>query len=78
MPRFFFDVRQANQIIADDEGEDLADVSAAEREATTAALHVAAEDLQGLHDYLAVEVRDETGSTIIRVRVSLDVTRLKI
>ena len=75
MPRFYFDVRQNSQIIADTEGEELPDTAAAEREAALAAAHLAKELLSGPHGSVVVEVRDAQGQPIVRAKVSLDVER---
>jgi hypothetical protein len=76
MPRYYFDVREGEKLTCDEEGEQLSDVSAAEREAVLCAAHLAKELLTSASLHLAVEVRDERGEPVVRARVSLDVERV--
>jgi len=76
MPLFYFDVRQSDKLVADTEGEELADVTAAQREAAIAAVHLAKELLSDASGNLVVEVRNEMGKRVARAKVSLDVESL--
>jgi hypothetical protein len=76
MPRFYFDVREGGSFVADDEGEELPDISAAEREAALCAAHLTKERLTAASRSLAVEVRDERGEPVVRAKVSLDIERI--
>jgi hypothetical protein len=73
MARFYFDVRLADKITADSEGEDQPDAAAAQREAIVAALHLAKELMGVGRESLVVEVRDEEGQRVARAKLSLDV-----
>jgi hypothetical protein len=73
MPRFYFDVRQNGNLIADTEGEDHPDIAAAKREAGVAAIHITKERLSGVRDTLIVEARDESGRPVARAKVSFDI-----
>jgi hypothetical protein len=63
-------------LAADEEGEELPDVAAAEREAALAIVHLAKELLSGPRGDLTVEVRDEHGQAVARAKVSLEVERI--
>jgi hypothetical protein len=73
MQRFFFDVRQDGGLTRDVEGEELADMKAAEREAAVVAVHLAKELLNISSNTLAVEVRDERGKSVVRATVRLQI-----
>jgi hypothetical protein len=76
MPRYFFDVRQSEGFTPDTEGEELADIDTASREAALAAIHLAKDLLDASRSMLAVEVRDESGQTVLRATVTAHVERL--
>jgi hypothetical protein len=76
MARYFFDVRHDGKLTADEEGEELSDIDAAEVEARLAAVHLTKELLSASTRKLAVEVRNENGQPIVRAKVSLDVERV--
>ena len=73
MPRFYFDVRQDNQLVTDAEGEEHPNAAAAQREAALAVAHLSKELLRGEPGQLVVEVRDEEGRPVVRAKISLDV-----
>jgi hypothetical protein len=75
MPRFYFDVCEDETHIPDVEGEELPDITAAEREAALAAAQLAQERLNG-SGKLSVVVRDAEGQPVLHAYVSLDVVRL--
>jgi hypothetical protein len=75
MPRFYFDVCEDDTHIPDVEGEELPDVTAAEREATRAAAQLGQERLNGAGK-LSVVVRDADGQPVLHAYISLDVVRL--
>jgi hypothetical protein len=75
MPRYFFDVRQSDGLTTDTEGEELADIDAASREAALAAVHLAKEHLSATGSTLTVEVRNEKGQYVLRAKVFLDIER---
>ena len=61
----------------DDDGEELPDIAAAEREASLSLLKIAQEDLKELRGSLFIEIRDEAGQKVSRVRMSLEIERVK-
>jgi hypothetical protein len=75
MPRYYFDVQEDGQLVADSEGEELSDIAEVEREAALAAIHLAKERLLR-PDSLMNEVRDDKGVPVVRANVSLDVARI--
>lgn len=73
MPRFYFDVRQDDDLDADEEGVELSDVATAQREAVMGAIDLTKELLNEAQANLVVEVRDEDGQHVALAHVSLDV-----
>lgn len=67
MPRYFFHIRQGDEVFADDEGEELADLSAVYTEAVESARELTADDVaQGRPpEPRMFEVTDEHGNTIL-------------
>lgn len=62
MPRYYFDIRESNDVSADEEGLELPDVKAAEVEAAQTLAEMAKATLGGAErHYLAVEVRTDDG-----------------
>jgi hypothetical protein len=78
MPLFYFDLSQDDSLTADEEGEELPDLAAAEREAALVAAHVAYDLSTGSNMKFCIEVRDDRGQTVARAVVSLDVERLSL
>ena len=78
VPRFFFDIRDGSKFVADEEGMELPDLDAAEREAAEAAAEMGRDKLPGSKlRRIIVEVRDEEGQRLLTATVSLDVVRVK-
>lgn len=67
MPRYFFHIRQGDELFTDDEGEELADLNAVRNEAVESARELMADDVaQGRPSELRVfEVTDEHGNTVL-------------
>ena len=63
MPKYFFHIRDGEELITDDEGADLPDLEAARKEATLTAREIIAESVGSAEplDHLIVEIWDETG-----------------
>jgi hypothetical protein len=76
MPRFHFDLRQNGILATDEDGEDLPDLVAAEREAALVAAHLTEELFKGPGLKFCIDVRNAQGETVARVNVSLDVERV--
>lgn len=66
MPRFYFHVRMGDEVIPDEEGQDLADQSAARQEALLAAREVLAEAIKAGKDQVpdAFVIADEAGRSV--------------
>ena len=65
MPRFFFDTRDDDHFLKDDEGLDFPDLEAVKVEAAEALTELARDVIPGsLKRELAVEVRDELGPVL--------------
>lgn len=77
MPKFYFDVRRNNigLLAQDDEGQQLPNLNAAEREAVDAGTEMARE-LTGSGDTLSVVVRDARKRHVLTATVTLEVDRL--
>lgn len=76
MSWFYFDVREGERLTRDEEGLDLADLDAAEREATYAAAEIGKEALPKRYTpEIRVEVRDERGEYVLSVAVTMNVER---
>ncbi|MDA9393079.1 hypothetical protein WN73_21405 [Bradyrhizobium sp. CCBAU 45394] len=70
MKRYYFDIRDGNQFIRDDEGLELPDIESARQEATAALSEIAREWGRGRPQHrMAVEVRDDRGP-ILEARFS--------
>lgn len=72
MGRFYFHLRTGERVIADDEGDDLADVSAARSEALLVARDLLANAIKAGKDQVpeAVVIADERGEQIAVVPLS--------
>jgi hypothetical protein len=76
MPRFFFDTREDDSFIPDDEGIELADLTAAEQEALEAAASIARDKLPaGEARSVTIEVWTEDRRRVIATTVMLHVER---
>lgn len=66
MPRFFFNIRNGDDYIADPDGTELADLDAAVEEALTGARELLSEivRLGKLVDGQSFEITDETGAVV--------------
>jgi hypothetical protein len=76
MPRFYFDLREGESFIEDEEGLTLPDLAAAEREARRTATEIA-DDRQDLGS-LTIEVRDRNGDNLLSVAMSVEVKRASL
>lgn len=74
MPRFYFDSRDGDLFIRDDEGLDLDTVEQARDEATAGLADLAKDAIPGgVRRELAIEVRDGTDRRIIRASLWFEV-----
>ncbi len=77
MPRFHFDLRENGVVVKDDDGAELADEKAAERQAIETATSVARDAfIRGCTDKVLVEVRASDREPCIKVAVTLKVERV--
>jgi len=75
MPRFYFDIREDGTSIEDEEGIDLADVNAAQKEAVKSVAEIGHAVLPetGLRS-VSIDVRDRNGDHVLSATLTLDVT----
>ncbi len=72
MPRFYFDVREGEKFIPDEEGLEFDTLDAAEREAATAAAEIGRDRLpKGDARQVTVEIRNEHRQRVLTVTVSM-------
>jgi hypothetical protein len=66
MPRYFFHIRDAGDLIEDEEGRDLPDLNAAREEARLSAQDIVAEKMRAdeIVTTEAIEIADETGTVV--------------
>lgn len=66
MPRYFFHIREGGDISRDAEGQELANVDAARREAISTGREILGEKLLhgGSLDHRTIEIADETGRVV--------------
>jgi hypothetical protein len=77
MPRFYFDLREGAIFAPDDEGQELADIGAAEREAAETAAEIGRDLLpRGTHRSVIIEVRNEHSQRVVTAMVTLSVDRV--
>jgi hypothetical protein len=78
MPRFYFDVRDGDKFIGDDEGIECRDIDVAGDTAAAALGDMAKDVLPGplIHE-MAVEVRDSEGVSLLRAALRFELQRLR-
>ena len=75
---FYFDVRDGDTLVPDDEGLELPSIKAARDEATRALAEMAKDALpQSFIRELAIEVRGETKESLLRTRLKFETERLR-
>ena len=78
MPNYYFDVREKNRFVPDEEGTDLPDLDAAEREAAELAASIGRDRLPSSESRgIIVEVRNEHRQRVMTVTASLDIVRVR-
>ncbi|GJD53080.1 hypothetical protein OPKNFCMD_5851 [Methylobacterium crusticola] len=79
MPRFYFDICEGPEFIADDEGSEYADLDAAEREAVLAAAELSKDRFPtGRVREIAIGVRDRAGQRLLTATVSMQIERVHL
>jgi hypothetical protein len=77
MPNFYFDVREGELLLRDEEGSDLPDIAAAEHEAADTVAMLARELLpRSRFRPITVEVRDAGGRRLVVVTCALMAWRI--
>jgi hypothetical protein len=77
MPRYYFDLHEADQFVRDDVGVVLPDIEAARDQATRALTEIARDTLPGtLRREIAIEVTDETRAPLLRAGLSFELRKL--
>ena len=77
MPRFYFDIREDDRLVSDDDGNDLPNTDAAEREAVLVAAEIASDQVKrGRIEKVVVEVRNEDGERVAVTTLTLQSVRL--
>jgi hypothetical protein len=75
MPTFYFDVCEDGVVAIDEDGVELPDLAAAEREAGDAASTIAHDKFAEGGQTIVVDVRDESGRRVLSVAASLSIVR---
>ena len=76
MPRFYFDVRDDEDLVRDDQGVEFSDIEAARSEAAVALAEMARDVLsRSPRRRMAIEVRTE-GEPLLRLSLAYDLERL--
>ena len=76
MPQYFFHVRDHNKVFADEEGQELPDVDAAEIEAAEAAMAIGRDLLPSRRGGgLVIDVLNERRERVLTVNVDLRIAR---
>ena len=77
MLRYFFDVREGVRFVEDEDGIELPDIGAAEREAAESAASIGRDLLpKGTARCITVEVRNEHGQRLVTATVTLALDRV--
>ena len=78
MPRYYFDSRDGDSFIEDDEGVEFPDLETARDQATAALADMARDVLPGsLRRELAIEVRDEHRDPLLRTSLVFEAIRIR-
>ncbi len=78
MPRYYFDHRDGDHFVRDDEGLEFDGIEAARDEAARSLGEHARDVLPGaLRRLLTVEVRDETNEPVLEARLVFEVSQLR-
>lgn len=74
MPRYYFDQRDGDTLISDDEGLEFDGIKAVRDEATRALAGIAKDELPGsVRREIAIEVRDEASRPVLRAALWFEV-----
>jgi hypothetical protein len=70
VPRYFFDIRDGDELIADEEGLELPDLDAAFREAAYSLAEISSKKSRVVGSGIAVVVRDASGNVMLDTALS--------
>jgi hypothetical protein len=70
MPRYFFDIREGDEVIPDEEGMDLPDLEAAFREAAYSLAEMSSKESRVVGSGMAIVVRDASGTVVLDTALS--------
>jgi hypothetical protein len=80
MPRYYFDIREGDDLASDDEGLELPSIERVQEEAARSLADMARDAVRSPHNgadhRLAIEVRDDTGP-LLQVKFTFQVDRLR-
>jgi hypothetical protein len=77
VPRYYFDIRDGESFIQDDDGVDLSGIQEAKEQASRALADMARDAIPGLDVYeMAIEVSDEAKNPLLRTMFRFEVQRL--
>ena len=78
MRRYYFDVREDDNLQTDDEGRDFSSVEAAQDEATVSLAELALDAMakRGADHRMSIEVRDDRGP-VLKVNCTFEIERLQ-
>ena len=77
MAKYYFDLREGGSLVEDDEGQELPDLDAAEREAAEVAAEISRDKLpKGNAREIIIEVRNEHGQRVLTATVGLEIVRV--
>ena len=78
MPKYYFDIREKGRFVPEEEGTDLPDMDAAEREAAELAASIGRDRLPSSESRaIIVEARNEHRQRVMTVTASLDIVRVR-
>ena len=77
MRRYYFDVREGDELHSDEEGRDLSSFEAAQEEATMSLAELALDAMgkRGADHRMSIEVRDDRGP-VLKVNCTFEIKRL--
>jgi hypothetical protein len=80
MPRYYFDIREGDELAPDEEGMELSSLQAVQEEAARTLADMARDSVRSQHDgaghQMAIEVRDENGP-LLQLKFTFEIERRK-
>ena len=79
MPRYFFDLRDGDDLAVDEEGMELRDIQAVQEEAARSLADMARDEVRRhapvKKHRMAIEVRDDSGRPVLQVKFTFEVNK---